>query len=398
MSIRVVLVTESFLPSLNGVTNSVLRVLDTYRQRGIEALIIAPTAPSPRYLGFEVIRTASFPVKQFNVAVPGLWLQNAIADFKPDVVHVASPFMLGGQAIAAAERLGIPSVAIYQTELSGYMERYNLAAAKPLLDKAVATIHAPATLNLAPTKQTANYLRGLGINSVDVWGRGVDLDLFHPNRRTEEATQALRQKWAPNGEQIVGYVGRLAAEKQVERFAELFELAAAGKHGSATGTKYVIVGEGPERARLEREFAMHPANRGNNSVIFTGKLTGLDLAAAYAALDVFVHFGTEETFGQTIQEAQATGLPLVAPNSGGPMFLVEHGETGYLAHPTKHKGFNELVADLLGDHTLRARIGENARRSVLKKSWEANNAVLLEHYSRAIEMKARANSAMFELV
>lgn len=378
---RVVLVTESFLPSLNGVTNSVLRVLDTFKQRGIEALIIAPTAPSPRYLGFEVIRTASFPLKQFNVAVPGLWLENAISNFNPDVVHVASPFILGGQAIAAAERLGIPSVAIYQTELSGYMERYNLGAAKPLLDKAVATIHLPATLNLAPTKQTAQYLNSLGIRSVDIWGRGVDLDLFHPNRKAEPATDALRAKWAPNGEKIVGYVGRLAAEKQVERFSELF---------GTPNTRFVIVGEGPQRKALEARFAGKP-------VTFAGKLTGLELAAAYAAFDVFVHFGTEETFGQTIQEAQATGLPLVAPNSGGPMFLVEDGETGYLAHPTKRHGFNDTVAKLLADQSLRARIGENARRSVLKKSWEANNAVLLEHYVRAMDMKARAAGSVFEL-
>jgi phosphatidylinositol alpha 1,6-mannosyltransferase len=387
MSMRVVLVTESFLPSLNGVTNSVLRILDTYRQRGIEALIIAPTAPSPRYLGFEIIRTASFPLKQFNVAVPGLWLQNAIADFNPDLVHVASPFILGGQAIAAAQRLGIPSVAIYQTELSGYMERYNMGAAKPLLDKAVAAIHAPATLNLAPTKQTAQYLRELGIGSVDIWGRGVDLALFHPNRKAEAATDAMRAKWAPNGEKIVGYVGRLAAEKQVHRMAELF--GAVDAEGSA-GTKFVIVGDGPERKRLESEFAGQP-------VVFAGKLTGLELAAAYAAFDVFVHFGTEETFGQTIQEAQATGLPLVAPNSGGPMFLVDHGETGYLAHPTKAEAFTPLVAGLLADDTQRARIGENARRAVLKKSWEANNAVLLEHYGRAMELNVLAKAAQLEL-
>lgn len=374
---RVVLVTESFLPSLNGVTNSVLRILDTYRQRGIEALIIAPTSPSPRYLGFEVIRTASFPLKQFNVAVPGLWLQHAIADFNPDLVHVASPFILGGQAIAAANRLGIPSVAIYQTELSGYMERYNLAAAKPLLDRAVATIHAPATLNLAPTKQTADYLRGLGVASVDVWGRGVDLDLFHPNRKAEAATAALRAKWAPSDERIIGYVGRLAAEKQVHRMAELFD---------QPNVRFVIVGDGPERKRLEAEFAA--VTGGSERVVFAGKLTGLELAAAYAAFDVFVHFGTEETFGQTIQEAQATGLPLVAPNSGGPMFLVQHGENGFLAHPSQHGAFGPLVAGLLEDVELRARIGENARRSVLKKSWEANNGLLLQHYGRAMEMFA----------
>jgi phosphatidylinositol alpha 1,6-mannosyltransferase len=371
----VVVVTESFLPSLNGVTNSVLRILDTYKQRGIQALIIAPTAPSPKYLGFDIIQTASFPLKQFQVAVPGLWLQEAIEAFNPDVVHVASPFILGGQAIAAAERLGIPSVAIYQTELTGYMDRYNLGLAKPWLDKAVAAIHGPATINLAPTKQTAQYLRELGVASVDVWGRGVDLDLFHPNRKTEPATAKLRAKWAPNGEKIVGYVGRLAAEKQVHRMNELFDQA---------NTRFVIVGEGPERRRLEAEFAGAP-------VTFTGKLTGLELAAAYAAFDVFAHFGTEETFGQTIQEAQATGLALVAPRSGGPIFLVEHGETGFLANPVGRGAYTPLVAALLADDELRARIGENARRSVLKKSWEANNAVLLEYYGRAIEISKAAN-------
>ena len=372
---RVVLVTESFLPSLNGVTNSVLRVLDTFRQRGIEALIIAPTAPSPRYLGFEVIRTASFPLKQFNIAVPGLWLQNAIDTFNPDVVHVASPFILGGQAIAAAERLGIPSVAIYQTELSGYTERYNLAMAKPLLDKAVATIHGPATLNLAPTNQAADYLRSLGVSAVKVWGRGVDLDLYHPRRKAEAATKALREEWAPNGEKIVGYVGRLAAEKQVRRMAELF--------GLEQSTRFVIVGDGPERKRLEADFAGHP-------VTFAGKLTGLELAAAYASFDVFVHFGTEETFGQTIQEAQASGLPLVAPNAGGPMFLVEHGVSGFLAEPHKRHGYNGHVQQLLTDPVLRARIGENARRAVINKSWEANNSLLLDHYDLAIGAKAGA--------
>ena len=370
------IVTESFLPSLNGVTNSVLRILDTFKQRGYEALIIAPTAPSPKYLGFNVVRTASFPLMQFQVAVPGLWLQNTIDEFQPDVVHVASPFMLGGQAILAAERLGIPSVAIYQTELTGYMDRYNLSLAKPLLDKMVAAIHSPATLNLAPTKQTADYLSSLGVGNVAVWGRGVDLDLFHPNRKLSEDAERLRQRWAPNGERIVGYVGRLAAEKQVHRFAELLELP---------NTRIVLVGDGPERKRLEGEFAGKP-------VTFTGKLSGLDLAHAYAAMDAFVHFGTEETFGQTIQEAQASGLALVAPRSGGPIALVDHGHTGYLAHPTQGGAFTPLVSQILDDQELRARVGEQARRSVLTKSWETNNAQLLEHYNSVVRSTRKARA------
>lgn len=381
MKLRVAIVTESFLPSVNGVTNSILRILDTFRQQGHEAIIIAPTSPSSRYLGYDVIRTVSVPVMQFPMAIPGLWLQQALEDFKPDVIHVAAPFMLGGQAIAAANRMGVPTVAIYQTDLSGYMDRYNMSFARPILDKLMQTIHAPATMNLAPTAEGAKYLRDLGVPRVDVWGRGVDLDLYHPNRKFDADVEALRAKWAPNGEHIIGYVGRIAAEKQVHRFAELF---------SIPNTRVVIVGDGPERNRLESEFAGKP-------VTFAGKLNGIDLANAYASFDSFVHFGTEETFGQTIQEAQASGLPVVAPASGGPKYLIDSGETGFLAHPTQHLGFNQIVTDLVESAELRARIGENARRAVLRNSWEANNARLIEHYVSAMEFAAARKATSLEL-
>jgi phosphatidylinositol alpha 1,6-mannosyltransferase len=372
MKLRIAIVTESFLPSVNGVTNSILRILDTFRQQGHEAIIIAPTSPSSRYLGYDVIKTVSVPVMQFPMAIPGFWLQQALEDFKPDVVHVAAPFMLGGQAIAAANRMGVPTVAIYQTDLSGYMDRYNMSFARPILDKLVSTIHTPATMNLAPTPEGAKYLSDLGVPRVDVWGRGVDLDLYHPNRKLDEETKALRAKYAPNGETVIGYVGRIAAEKQVHRFAELFDIP---------NTRFVIVGDGPERARLEADFAGKP-------VTFTGKLSGIELANTYASFDSFVHFGTEETFGQTIQEAQATGLPVVAPASGGPKFLINSGETGFLAHPTEHRAFNGVVSELATNAELRARIGENARRAVLRNSWEANNARLIEHYRSAMEFAA----------
>jgi phosphatidylinositol alpha 1,6-mannosyltransferase len=345
--------------------------LDTYKQRGYEAMIIAPTSPSPKYLGFPVVRTASVALKQFQVGIPPIWLQNTIQEFAPDVVHVASPFFLGGQAILAAERLGIPTVAVYQTELSGYAERYNLQLAKPILDKLMASIHAPATVNLAPTPQTGEYLRALGVGDVAIWGRGVDLDLYHPNLKFTKEVHSLKQEWAPNGEIIIGYVGRLAPEKQVHRMAELAEVP---------NTRFVVVGEGPERAQLEQQFR-------NLSVTFTGRLIGPELANAYAAFDVFVHFGTEETFGQTIQEAQASGLPVVAPASGGPLTLIDHGLSGYLVHPALDHGFNQTVANLVIDEPLRARIGEQARRSVLNKSWEANNANLVEHYKNAIQLQ-----------
>ena len=374
-------VSESFLPSINGVTNSVVRVLETFKQHNFEAMVIAPTAPTEKHLGFNLVRSASVPFMQFPVAVPGPFLQAQLEDFRPDVIHVASPFMLGGQAIAAAERMGVPSVAIYQTDISGYMQRYNLKFARPMVDRLIAAIHQPATMNLAPTPETAGYLERLGVGNVHVWGRGVDLDLFHPNRRVEADAQTLRArvqaqakvaKQAANTTEpvVIGFVGRLAPEKQVQRLSELFGIENAA---------FLVVGDGPERARLEAEFAGRP-------VTFAGRLSGLELAAAYAAIDIFVHFGTEETFGQTIQEAQAAGLAVVAPAAGGPRFLIEDGVSGKLAEPFAKHGFTQIVADLVADADLRSKLGEGARRAVIKKSWQANNAKLLEFYNEAITL------------
>lgn len=371
------------MPSVNGVTNSVVRVLETFKQNEIEAMVIAPTAPTQKHLGFNVVKSASVPVFQFPVAVPGPFLQAQLEDFAPDVIHVASPFMLGGQAIAAAERMGVPSVAIYQTDISGYMQRYNLKFARPMVDKLIAAIHQPATLNLAPTPETATYLERLGVGGVRVWGRGVDLDLFHPNRHAEAEALTLRAQvqalaHAKKGHEpvVIGFVGRLAPEKQVQRLAELFKIE---------NTAFLVVGDGPERARLEAEFAGHP-------VTFAGRLSGLQLANAYAAIDIFVHFGTEETFGQTIQEAQAAGLAVVAPASGGPKFLIEDGVSGKLAEPHAKHGFTKIVRELVEEADLRSKLGEGARRSVIKKSWHANNAKLLEFYNEAIAINS-ANRA-----
>ena len=369
---RVAVVTESFLPSVNGVTNSVLRILDTFKQRGFEALVIAPTRTGDKHNGYPVHQTVSVPFLQFPVAVPGPSIQRELDEFNPDVIHVAAPFMIGAQAIAWGYKNNVPVVAVYQTDLSGYIERYGLSFARPVVDRMMASIHEKADINLAPTPDTADYLRQLGVRNVEVWGRGVDLDLFQPANKFTDEVKALKQKIAPNGEKIIGFVGRLAAEKQVHRMSELFGLA---------DTKFLVVGDGPERARLEAQFVGH-------GVYFAGRQTAVELANHYAAIDIFVHFGTEETFGQTIQEAQATGLPVVAPNIGGPKFLIEDGVSGLLADPAGQGGYQRLVRKLLEDGKLQQKMASKAREAVTNKSWEANNAKLIGFYDQAIEEMA----------
>lgn len=371
---RVAIVTESFLPSVNGVTNSVLRVIDSLLGVGHEVIVVAPTSEGPSYRGVPVVKSPSVLLSGFPVAIPTPFISAALDRFAPDVIHVAAPFWLGGEAIAYGHRRGIPTVAIYQTDVAGYMKRYGLEFATNILDALTASIHKLATLNLAPTQDGVDRLKGLGVASVDIWGRGVDLGLFSPTRRDTVSVRGLRSQWAPDGERIVGYVGRLAPEKQVGRLIEVCGIP---------GTRIVIVGDGPDRRELEDRFTGYP-------VTFTGRLSGDDLANAYAAMDVFVHPGTEETFGQTIQEAHASGLPVVAPAVGGQRHLIRHGIDGYLVDHTRWGAFRDGVKTLVDDEGLRCRMSDEAYQAVADKSWDRNNQELLEHYERILATRSSA--------
>jgi phosphatidylinositol alpha 1,6-mannosyltransferase len=306
------------------------------------------------------------------MGLPNPLVQKLIADFRPDVIHAASPFLLGAQAIAAGGRLGIPSVAIFQTDVAGYARRNRLGALTRVAWRIVRWIHEGADLTLVPSSASMADLEAAGLQRLARWGRGVDLTTYHPRNRQDAATQRLRQRLAPRGEVIVGYVGRLAPEKQVERMSALRGLG---------NIRLVLVGDGPSLPQLKKQFAGMP-------VTMLGALGGADLATAYASFDVFLHTGTEETFGQTVQEAHATGIPVIAPRAGGPIDLIDHGTNGYLYTPGDDGQMRAFVEGLVIDGELRARMGEAGRRAVLGKSWGSICDELVGHYESVIARRA----------
>lgn len=364
---RVAVVTESFLPSLNGVTTSVLRVLEQFAERGIEALVLCPNAGAPReYAGQRVIQLPALAYRDFPVGLPNPAMTKALAAFRPDIVHAASPFLLGGQAIAAAARTGVPSVAVYQTDVARFAARYGIRGARALAWKVIASVHAQATLTLAPSSSAMEDLHAAGIERTALWGRGVQSERFHPRARSSGYAQDAR---AGLGEQVlIGYIGRLSPDKRVERLAAI---------DSLPRTRLLIGGHGPSAASVRA--ALGP------DTVFTGRLDGDRLPATYAALDVFVHTGTEETFGQSIQEAHAAGVPVVAPHAGGPSDLIEHGVDGLFYAPESDFDLRRQVARLVADPVLRARMGEAGRRRVLGRTWSVVTDELLAHYADAMD-------------
>ncbi len=371
--VRVAIVTESFLPQVNGVTNSVLRVVEHLRDRAHDVLIIAPGPGPSEYLGAPVVRIPAldFPgVNSLPVGVPTRTVLTALADFGPDVVHLASPFVVGARGLAAARRLRVPCVAVYQTDIAGFASAYGFGLAARAAWRWVRRLHSRADRTLAPSSDSVEQLRLHGIPRVHRWARGVDIERFSP----VHADPALRAELAPNGELLVGFVGRLAPEKEVERLTAL---------AGVDGIRVVVVGDGPELPMLRERIP---------GAAFLGARYGEELSAAYASLDVFVHTGPHETFCQAIQEAMASGLPVLAPNAGGPKDLVLPGRTGYLL-PADRAGFSSALVEKvndLRDDALRARLGEKARKVVLNRTWPAVCRELVGHYEAVQGKIARA--------
>ena len=362
---RVAIVAESFLPNVNGVSNSVLRVLEHLRRTGHEALVIAPDnprgdAPAARvHDGIRIHRVPSrmYPmVTSLPLSMPRPRILRVLRGFDPHVVHLASPSMLGYGGLLAARRLGVPTVAVYQTDVAGFATSYGVPIAARAAWAWNRHLHGLADRTLAPSSSAIESLRAHGIPRVHHWARGVDITGFAPSARDER----LRRQWSPQGKPVVGFVGRLAPEKHVERLAGL---------ARRDDLQLVIVGDGVDRAKLE---SLMP------TAVFTGALYGPELAAAYASMDVFVHPGEHETFCQAVQEAQASGLPVVAPDAGGPRDLVAPYRTGLLLSVSEFESrLGESVDHLLAE---RPRYSVAARRSVLGRTWPAICDELLDHY------------------
>ena len=361
MPVRVAVVTESFLPRVNGVTNSVCRVLEHLERRGHEALIISPGPGPESYAGHQVacVPGVGLPgYSSFVLGLPTKAVQQRLRAFEPDVVHLASPVALGAAGAHAARKLGVPSVAVWQTDIAGFARRYGFRGTDRAIWAWLRHVHRLADRTLVPSTASYRQLEQHGFPRLEMWRRGVDAARFHPEHRSEPLRTAL----APNGEVMVGYVGRLAGDKRVEMLTSLADVP---------GVKLVIVGEGPAEARLRTLLPQ---------ALFLGFLDGRRLSQAYACLDVFVHTGADETYCQAVQEAMASGVPVVAPASGGPLDLVEPERTGLLFAPDSRSELRAAVARLVEDRELRARWGAAGRAAVEHRTWNAVNDQLLRHY------------------
>lgn len=361
------IVAESYWPRINGVSNSVLRSAKYLESLGHKVVIItAGQNPNDEPLDVEVVRFPSMTIPtihDYDLAITTKRkIEKVIKKYKFDILHIASPFILGEIALRAANELKVPSIAIYQTDVTGFAKYYGYSAVGKFSDYWLRHIHNLATLNLVPSDWAKEKLKTLGVKNMAKWKRGVDVDSFNPKFRD----LSLRLKWNSRADLFVGYVGRLAPEKNIEDLRLIPE---------SPRIQLVVIGDGPSKYKLQEDMP---------NAIFTGRLTGLELSKAFASLDVLVAPGRNETFCQVAQEGLSAGNCVLAPNEGATQELIENGLTGFIYENANNYDFNHIFQRLLNNSILIENISRQARASVENNTWENICQELVDFYEQVL--------------
>ncbi len=321
---KIALFTETFLPKIDGIVTRLIHTVDHLQRAGEQVLIFSPDYGIKEYKGARVYGVEGLPLPMYpelKMALPSPAVGRQLQQFKPDIIHVVNPAILGLGGIYYGKKLNIPILASYHTHLPKYLHHYGFGVLEPLLWELLKGAHNQAELNLCTSTAMVEELRSHGIDRVDLWQRGVDTEMFVP----ELASREMRSRLSENNPDspLLLYVGRLGAEKEIERIKPVL--------AAIPDARLALVGDGPHRQTLEQYFAGTPTN-------FVGYLKGQELATAYASADAFIFPSRTETLGLVLLEAMAAGTPVVAARSGGIPDIVTDGVNGYLFDPADEGG------------------------------------------------------------
>ena len=368
---RIAFFTETFLPKVDGIVTRLTKTLQHLVAAGDEVLIFCPEGAPDSYLGAKVVGVPALPLPlypELKLALPRPAVSEALEQFRPDLVHVVNPAVLGLGGIWLAKSRNLPLVASYHTHLPKYLEHYGMGMLEPLLWELLKAAHNQASLNLCTSTAMVAELAAKGIQHTALWQRGVDTDLFRPEWRNDSMRARLHGPYDDTGNLLL-YIGRLSAEKQIERIRPVLE--------AMPQTRLALVGDGPHRQQLERCFEGTPTT-------FVGYLAGEELASAYACGDAFLFPSSTETLGLVLLEAMAAGCPVVGADRGGIPDIVSDGENGCLYDPDQPHSLTAAVKRLLGESQTRGSLRQAARQEAERWGWAGATDQLRGYYRKVL--------------
>lgn len=368
--LRIALFTGNYNHIEDGVSRTLGRLVGYLETEGHEVLVMGPTVDDPpmdqpgTFAAAPSLPIPGRPEYRFTTGFPRA-LRQRVEAFRPHIAHIATPDVLGHRAVTWARHEGLPIVATYHTHFASYLDYYGLALGEPALWAVARRFYNRCDEVYVPTPTMEEALSAHGIETeLRLWPRGIEIDQFSPDHRSADWRSA--HGFSPT-DIVVAFVSRLVKEKGLDVYAEAVRQLQAG----GAPVRALVVGDGPEREAVQRELP---------HAVYTGHLSGPDLARAYASSDLFLFPSATETFGNVTLEAMASGLPVVCADAAGSRSLVRHEVTGFLCPPNETARFVAAAGRLAADAALRAEMGAAARRDASGYSWPAVLSRMVDYY------------------
>jgi glycosyltransferase involved in cell wall biosynthesis len=378
--LRIALFSGNYNYVRDGANQALNRLVGYLLRQGAQVRTYAPTVEQPAFPATGDL--ISVP----SVAIPGRaeyrlglsltpGIRRDLAEFKPNVVHVAAPDIVAHRALSWARSHGVPVVASVHTRFDTYLQYYNLKWLEPVARAIMRRYYRRCDAIVVPAESMAAILRAQRMsNDISLWSRGVDREQFHPGRRSQEWRDS---HGIAADEMVVSFLGRLVLEKGLDVFSDAIDAARA----RGVVLRVVAIGDGPAHDFFRERLP---------DAVFTGQLTGTELATALASTDAFLNPSITEAFGKVTLEAMACGLPVIAAAASGTTNLVRDGETGVLVQPGDIAAYAGALAAYAADPQLRRRHGEAGLAFARTMDWDAINGAVMRVYQRVIERRARA--------
>jgi phosphatidylinositol alpha 1,6-mannosyltransferase len=377
--LRVALFSGNYNYVRDGANQALNRLVGYLLRQGVQVRVYSPTVDEPAFpptgdlVSIPAIAVPGRPEYRLPISLPAS-VRRDLKQFNPNVVHVSSPDIVGHRAVTWARRNQIAVVASVHTRFDTYLAYYHLQALEPLARGIMRRFYHRCEVVMAPAESTALILRAQRMNrDITIWTRGVDRDQFNPERRDMKWRRSLG---IADDEMVIIFFGRVVMEKGLDVFADAIHALAE------RGVKYrvLVLGEGPARPWFEQQLP---------DAIFTGEITGADLARGVASADVFLHPSMTETFGNVTLEAMACGLPVIAAEATGSTNIVRNGISGTLVDGTESDEFADALEAYAHDPELRRRHGEAGLAVAKTMDWDTINSAVVRAYKHAIVKRQR---------
>ena len=378
--LRIALFTGNYNYVRDGANQALNRLVEYLLRQGASVRIYSPTVAEPAFPpNGEVVSVPALPVPRrpeyrWPLMIPPR-VKRDIRSFRPNVIHVASPEILGHRAVTLGHKMGVPVIASVHTRFETYLRYYGLAFLEPLVLAGLRRFYRRCDAIFAPSDSMAQLLREQRMNyNVGIWTRGIDTEIFNPGRRDLDWRRSLGIE---DDVPVIGFVGRLVMEKGLDVFSDAVDMLERRQ----VRHKVLVVGEGPARDWFEKRLP---------NAVFVGFQAGEDLGRAVASMEMLLNPSVTETFGNVTLEAMACALPVVAAIATGSESLVTDKVTGRLIRAGAIEAFAEALTHYCQDPDARRAAGAKGLEISRRYGWDQVNEALVDGYIRTIRQSARA--------